>query len=202
MSITAVTLTCPHCAARYRVRIDLDKLRKVRSQAQCSHCGNTFDMSTGLLPMGGMGHPTPAQGIVAPEIGTTTPPMGIRSPISGAPTPAQGIRRPPTARTRRPTPVRSRTPAKPLTKPAAARPAPAQPIEPVPVVSVLPNAESLGQEGSPQPLVLSDIPAATSDAVLDTLPSGDWLGRALLPIERLQREPSTGEVALERLLDD
>lgn len=186
MSVTAVTLTCPHCAARYRVRIDLDKLRKVRSQAQCSHCLNTFDMGSALQPI--VSSQTPAQGILAPEIGTTTPPMGIRAPISGAPTPAQGIRRPPSLRSRRSTPVRSRTPIKPT--------------EPTPVVSVLPDADTLGRDGAPEPLVLSDIPAATSEAVLDTLPSGEWLARALLPIEKLQREPSAGEVALERLLGD
>lgn len=185
MTVTAVTLTCPHCAARYRVRIDLEKLRRVRSQAQCSHCQNAFDMGSALLPIP-IGQ-TPAQGVPAPDIGTTTPPMGLRVPMSGAPTPAQGIRRPASVRTRRSTPVRSRTPT---------------PIEPVPVVSVLPNADKLGRETAPEPLVLSDIPAATSEAVLDALPAGDWLSRALLSIDDLRREPSAGEVALERLLGD
>ena len=199
MSITAVTLTCPHCAARYRVRIDLDKLRKVRSQAQCSHCGNTFDMSTayfrpvGWAPNTGAGNRRTGNWNDDAADGDPFAAFGCTHTCSRSSTP-------PSVRTRRATPVRSRTPAKPLTRPAAARPV--APIEPAPVVSVLPSADSLGQEESPQPLVLSDIPAATSDVVLDTLPSGDWLGRALLPIERLQREPSTGEVALERLLGD
>ena len=197
MSVTAVTLTCPHCAARYRVRIDLDKLRKVRSQAQCSHCLNTFDMSAALQPMG-MGHPTPAQGVLAPEIGTTTPPMGVRSPVSvsGAPTPAQGVARPASLRVRRSTPARSRKPTQPM---RTARPN--SPMPP-PLEVMLPDTESLGRDGSPAPLVLSDIPSATSEAVLETLPSGDWLMQALLPIERLHREPTAGEVALERLLGD
>ncbi|MEM9068837.1 MAG: MJ0042-type zinc finger domain-containing protein [Myxococcota bacterium] len=60
--ITPVTLTCPHCNARYRVRVDLTKLRRVRSRARCSSCSSTFDVAEAI------GHVEPSPSIEpAPE---------------------------------------------------------------------------------------------------------------------------------------
>lgn len=212
--ITGVTLSCPQCAARYRVRLDLTKLRHVRSRARCSHCGASFDVAEAMGRLeGSSGHPTPAQPVRAPSL---TPARGIRSL-----TPSRGVRSL-TPATRSLTPAQGRAriaaisgrmsrPEPPASGEGQAPDAPPSPEAPGGGTDALRGFSLPAPHAKPGALTLSDVPD-----VPDAPPSVDrpqdarpelpastllWLEHALLPLDRLRAEPSEGERALDRLLD-
>ncbi len=48
MSQTAIDISCPHCKQSYRIKVDLDRLSRVRTRAVCARCGQRFDVAARL----------------------------------------------------------------------------------------------------------------------------------------------------------
>lgn len=48
MSLSTIEISCPHCRRTYRVKIDLERLMRVRTRATCSRCKKSFDVASRL----------------------------------------------------------------------------------------------------------------------------------------------------------
>ena len=53
MSETEVDISCPHCRREYHLRLDLDKLTRVRTRAVCSRCRKSFDIGSRVPALAG-----------------------------------------------------------------------------------------------------------------------------------------------------
>jgi len=201
MSVARVVLACPHCGAKYRVRIDTEKLERMRSRAQCARCKNTFDVAERLIER----HSS------LPARRPTSPP---------APIFPQARRASPTA-----PPPRPRVPPSPSFRPPSPAPVPTPSRPPPPVERGLgpsepPRVSPRQMTTPPTPLRRGDLEASRADAMAERWkpapPPGDsderptdrpprsvqlWTARAVLDLDDLEREPTAGELALERLLD-
>ena len=48
MTTADVNVSCPHCRQEYRLRIDLERLMRLRSRVVCSRCRKAFDVASRL----------------------------------------------------------------------------------------------------------------------------------------------------------
>jgi hypothetical protein len=42
---TDVTISCPHCRRQYPMKVDFDRLQRLKTRATCGRCGNAFDVA-------------------------------------------------------------------------------------------------------------------------------------------------------------
>ncbi len=175
MSKSLISIACPHCRRAYEIRIDVERLMRVRTKAVCSRCKNRFDIASlvqqgeaakpevepEILDGGSKSIPTPpAREVVrqrAPEPAVTTSASESQETATiTAPGPSAAPTLPttseqPVARTPTPLPqVNLRTPT-----PAAA---PVAPREPPPGLSPRPSAPAI-----------AIVPVPESDASADVL---------------------------------
>jgi len=45
-----VTISCPHCRRQYTMKIDPERLQRLKTRATCGRCGNTFDVASRITP--------------------------------------------------------------------------------------------------------------------------------------------------------
>ncbi len=50
MSTADVTISCPHCRRQYKLKIDPERLKRLKTRATCRRCGNTFDVASRVVP--------------------------------------------------------------------------------------------------------------------------------------------------------
>lgn len=50
MSGAEVTISCPHCLRTYTMKIDPERLKRLKTRATCGRCGNTFDAASRIVP--------------------------------------------------------------------------------------------------------------------------------------------------------
>ena len=50
MSSADVTISCPHCRRQYTMKIDPERLARLKTRATCGRCGNTFDAASRIVP--------------------------------------------------------------------------------------------------------------------------------------------------------
>ena len=43
---TEMTLSCPHCGRHYKMKIDPERLKRLKTRATCGRCGKTFDVAS------------------------------------------------------------------------------------------------------------------------------------------------------------
>jgi hypothetical protein len=60
-----VTISCPHCRRQYTMKIDPERLQRLKTRATCGRCGKTFDAATRIVT----GH-QPAAAEAEPPIDT------------------------------------------------------------------------------------------------------------------------------------
>ena len=66
---TEVTITCPHCRRQYPMKIDPERLQRLKTRATCGRCGNAFD-------------------VAARVAAAAPPPTDTAPPVTTAPSPA------------------------------------------------------------------------------------------------------------------
>ncbi len=44
-----VTISCPHCRRQYAMKIDPERLQRLKTRATCGRCGKTFDAASRIL---------------------------------------------------------------------------------------------------------------------------------------------------------
>ena len=44
-----VTICCPHCRRQYAMKIDPERLQRLKTRATCGRCGKTFDAASRIL---------------------------------------------------------------------------------------------------------------------------------------------------------
>jgi len=50
MSIAGeVTISCPHCRRQYTIKIDPERLQRLKTRATCGRCGKTFDAASRIV---------------------------------------------------------------------------------------------------------------------------------------------------------
>jgi transcription elongation factor Elf1 len=49
MSASEVEISCPHCGRSYKVKLNLERLTRVRSKAVCARCQKSFDVASRVL---------------------------------------------------------------------------------------------------------------------------------------------------------
>ena len=49
MTIRHVDLTCPECGAHHALKLDVERMQRVRVRGKCSSCGSIFDVATRLV---------------------------------------------------------------------------------------------------------------------------------------------------------
>lgn len=47
-----VTISCPHCRRQYTMKIDPERLQRLKTRATCGRCGKTFDVASRITPAG------------------------------------------------------------------------------------------------------------------------------------------------------
>ncbi|HEX8953191.1 MAG TPA: hypothetical protein VF945_15155, partial [Polyangia bacterium] len=47
---TDLTISCPHCRRTYTMRVDPERLKRLKTRATCGRCGNTFDAASRIVP--------------------------------------------------------------------------------------------------------------------------------------------------------
>src|SRR5262249_43941862 len=45
-----VIISCPHCRRRYKMKIDPERLQRLKTRATCGRCGKTFDAASRTAP--------------------------------------------------------------------------------------------------------------------------------------------------------
>jgi hypothetical protein len=45
-ALTEVTISCPHCRRQYTMKIDPERLQRLKTRATCGRCGKTFDAAS------------------------------------------------------------------------------------------------------------------------------------------------------------
>ncbi len=45
-ALTDVTISCPHCRRQYTMKIDPERLQRLKTRATCGRCGKTFDAAS------------------------------------------------------------------------------------------------------------------------------------------------------------
>jgi hypothetical protein len=45
-----VTISCPHCRRQYTMKIDPERLQRLKTRATCGRCGKTFDVASRITP--------------------------------------------------------------------------------------------------------------------------------------------------------
>ncbi|MGZ3407646.1 MAG: hypothetical protein ACXVAN_14450 [Polyangia bacterium] len=45
-ALTEVTISCPHCRRQYNMKIDPERLQRLKTRATCGRCGKTFDAAS------------------------------------------------------------------------------------------------------------------------------------------------------------
>lgn len=93
MTTAEVNVSCPHCRQEYRLRIDLERLMRLRSRVVCSQCRKSFDVASRLGDRRRRARSL-AQERMQREA-SSTPPYGMRIPgeaetaahVSGPPKP-------------------------------------------------------------------------------------------------------------------
>jgi hypothetical protein len=48
-ALTEVTISCPHCRRQYNMKIDPERLQRLKTRATCGRCGKTFDAASRIL---------------------------------------------------------------------------------------------------------------------------------------------------------
>ena len=48
MTDHTVQITCPHCRRAYRMKVDFERLKRVRTRASCNRCKKSFDVASRL----------------------------------------------------------------------------------------------------------------------------------------------------------
>ena len=89
MSTADVTISCPHCRRQYTMKIDPERLQRLKTRATCGRCGKTFDAASRISPA----HATePATEPNLPRVDIVTPPRvselkpTMRPPAGGSTT--------------------------------------------------------------------------------------------------------------------
>jgi hypothetical protein len=79
-----VNVSCPHCRQEYRLRIDLERLMRLRSRVVCSRCRKAFDVASRLGSARSGGRPSVRPGGSVPPIAerVSSPP---KTPVPSAP---------------------------------------------------------------------------------------------------------------------
>jgi len=49
MSSADVTISCPHCRRQYAMKIDPERLQRLKTRATCGRCGKTFDAASRIM---------------------------------------------------------------------------------------------------------------------------------------------------------
>ncbi|HEY2749662.1 MAG TPA: hypothetical protein VGL86_33810 [Polyangia bacterium] len=49
MTTADVTISCPHCRRQYAMKIDPERLQRLKTRATCGRCGKTFDAASRIL---------------------------------------------------------------------------------------------------------------------------------------------------------
>lgn len=70
MSSADVTISCPHCRRQYAMKIDPERLQRLKTRATCGRCGKTFDAASRIMAAQ-QPAPTPTVAPAPPE----TPPV-------------------------------------------------------------------------------------------------------------------------------
>ena len=48
-ALTEVTISCPHCRRQYNMKIDPERLQRLKTRATCGRCGKTFDAASRIV---------------------------------------------------------------------------------------------------------------------------------------------------------
>jgi hypothetical protein len=48
-ALTEVTISCPHCRRQYNMKIDPERLQRLKTRATCGRCGKTFDAASRII---------------------------------------------------------------------------------------------------------------------------------------------------------
>jgi hypothetical protein len=49
-ALTDVKISCPHCRRHYSMKIDPERLQRLKTRATCGRCGKTFDVASRIMP--------------------------------------------------------------------------------------------------------------------------------------------------------
>ena len=47
--LNEVTISCPHCRRQYNMKIDPERLQRLKTRATCGRCGKTFDAASRII---------------------------------------------------------------------------------------------------------------------------------------------------------
>jgi hypothetical protein len=48
-ALNEVTISCPHCRRQYNMKIDPERLQRLKTRATCGRCGKTFDAASRII---------------------------------------------------------------------------------------------------------------------------------------------------------
>lgn len=210
MTPSAVTIACPHCRRQYTMKIEPERLQRLKTRATCGRCGNTFDAAAHIV--------TASEATTDPKlprVDVAPPPVAQLVP-SGAPTPRvatipdlndemEELAREFAEAAARFTPVNVKRPAA-LTAPAA-KPSPTNPdvpvvqdapppaVEPPPAAAAAPAAVAAPAAADPAPSD-SDVAAAYDQLSLEAEPAGEDEFAAAVPTQSSARAAPRGWLEL------
>src|SRR5439155_5761468 len=84
---TDVTISCPHCRRQYTMKVDPERLQRLKMRATCGRCGNSFDVGSRIAALPGSG-PKPDLSTLQRIPAPAAPPMTNTATRPGA-TPTQ-----------------------------------------------------------------------------------------------------------------
>jgi hypothetical protein len=227
-----VTISCPHCRRQYTMKIDPERLQRLKTRATCGRCGNTFDVASRITPPSEATTEPKLPRYEAPPAASQLVPSSMKpsgnTPASGTTMPdlrdeMEELAREFAEAAARFTPVGVKRPAE-VAEPPPAKPAVEEPtnpgLKPASLSAPTDPALTIPPAAAAMP-TLSEIAAAVDALSLDAEPAGEeeftttvptlsrvaaapksWLDVADPGLAGLQSPPSAGAAALESLLHE
>ena len=81
---TDVNISCPHCRRQYTMKVDPERLQRLKMRATCGRCGNSFDVASRIAASAGSG-PKPDLSTLQ-RVPAPAPPPSLRPELPKTPT--------------------------------------------------------------------------------------------------------------------